>query len=118
MANNVMYYFYILGEFVTLLVAYFLRDYRLSCICVTVLASLIILYFWLVPESVRYLIGRKQYDKADAIFRRIAKSNKKVLIDDFLFEYYGYVLCLMVFQFVLCDMLVINESSVIIFNYF
>jgi OCT family organic cation transporter-like MFS transporter 4/5 len=79
LANNFMNYFYILGEFVVLLVSYFNRDHRVFSIYMTVLVASLLTYFWWIPESVRFLIGRKKYDRADAVFRRIAKSNKKVL---------------------------------------
>ena len=78
LTNNIMNYFYILGEFVVLFFAYFVRDYRYLNMYLTILVSILITYFWWIPESVRYLIGRKQYDKADAIFKRIARSNNKV----------------------------------------
>lgn len=77
-ANNIMYYFFILGELIVLLVAYFERDYRVFSNFMTVLVSALILYFWMVPESVRYLVAKKRYQEADEIFKRIARSNNKV----------------------------------------
>ncbi len=87
-ANNFMFYFFILGEFIVLFFSYFIPDYRECSIYIAVLVSLLVAYFWWIPESVRYLIGRKQYDKADAVFKRIAKSNNKVFahIWDVLFK--------------------------------
>ena len=79
LANTFIFCFFVLGEFIVLFVAYFVRDYRHFSVCVTVLVGTLITYFWWIPESVRFLIGRKEYERADAIFSRIARSNKKVI---------------------------------------
>lgn len=78
MANNFMYYFYILGELIVLVVFYFVRDYRYFSVYIAMFSSILLTYYWWIPESVRYLVAHKQYAKADAVFRRIAKSNGKV----------------------------------------
>ena len=81
LANNFMFYFFVLGQFVVLFFSYFVPDYRKCSLFMAVLVSLMTTYFWWIPESVRYLIGSKQYARADAVFRKIAKSNKKVLVE-------------------------------------
>jgi OCT family organic cation transporter-like MFS transporter 4/5 len=77
-ANIAMNYFYILGELTVLLVAYLERDYKIFSIYMTIMPCILILFFWMVPESVRYLVSQKRYEEADEIFKRIARSNKKV----------------------------------------
>ncbi len=78
LANNFMYYFYIFGELVVLVIFYFVRDYRYFSIYIGLLSTIFLAYYWYIPESVRYLIAHKKYPEADAIFKRIAKSNRKV----------------------------------------
>jgi flagellar biosynthesis/type III secretory pathway M-ring protein FliF/YscJ len=48
-----------------------------------VAVSLIVLFFWMVPESVRYLVSQKRYEEADKIFKKIAQSNNKVYLSFF-----------------------------------
>ena len=45
-AGNLLYYFYILGEFINLALAYFLRDFRDFQIGITVVICTFCLYFW------------------------------------------------------------------------
>ena len=82
-ANVMMNYFFILGELTVLLVAYLERDYRMFSNYMAVAVSLIVLFFWMVPESVRYLVSQKRYEEADKIFKKIAQSNNKVYLSFF-----------------------------------
>ena len=82
-AASLMYYCYTCGEFVLLLCAFFLRDHKNLSICIAVLLSIGVFYFWYVPESVRYLVQRKKFKEVDFIFKRIAKSNKRKYISNF-----------------------------------
>lgn len=63
------------GEFILLLAAYLMRDWRkleLANAC----ASLVILpFWWLLPESPRWLLSRGREDEALKVLERIAKSN-------------------------------------------
>jgi MFS family permease len=47
-----------------------------------------IVFVWWMPESPRYYIARKQYDKARAVFSRIAATNgiKRANSHEFIFE--------------------------------
>jgi hypothetical protein len=45
-AVNTIYYFYISGEFVVVLFAYYLRDYKLFLIANAIFLSSFVLYFW------------------------------------------------------------------------
>ncbi|RMZ93346.1 organic cation transporter, partial [Brachionus plicatilis] len=76
-AVNTIYYIFIAGEFIVLLFAYFIRNFRIFYTCCTIFMSTFILYFWMVPESPRWLMTSKKFDKAYQVFKRIAKSNKR-----------------------------------------
>lgn len=45
-AANTIYYFYIVGEFITVLLAYFIRDFRMLHIALAVILSTFSFYFW------------------------------------------------------------------------
>ena len=77
-AANFIYYFYILGEFIVVAMAYLIKnDYRLLYAVYTAIMTLIVFYFWIVPESPRWLMTKKKYSDAFKVFKRIAVSNKK-----------------------------------------
>lgn len=77
MAANIIYYFYILGEFLVVFFAYFVTDFRVYYGILTGIMTLIACYFWFLPESPRWLLANKHIAQAYLIFKRIAKSNKK-----------------------------------------
>lgn len=77
MAANFVYYAYIFGEFFVVFFAYLIKDYPLLYMAYTSLMCLVVLYFWVVPESPRWLITKNKISKAYKILKRIAISNKK-----------------------------------------
>lgn len=77
MAANFVYYAYIFGEFFVVLFAYFVKDYRMLYAVYTALMCSIVSYFWMVPESPRWLITKNRINRAYTILKRIAHSNKK-----------------------------------------
>lgn len=76
-AANSINYMYVLGELVILTFGYFFGDYRAFYIAVAVFSLVFVAYFWLVPESPRFLILKGKRKEAFKIFQRIARSNKK-----------------------------------------
>lgn len=46
LAVNICYYMYIFGEFLVVLLAYFIRDFDIFLIVQTVLLSVFVTYFW------------------------------------------------------------------------
>lgn len=84
--NNAFYYAYILGEIIILILYLIFRDLVAFNIAISVLFCLFIAYFWLVPESPRYLIIKGRKDEAVCIFTKIAKSNKRTFDPDILLK--------------------------------
>lgn len=72
---------YTLGEIVLGFVAMFVPNYRTLLHITYVPLLLIISYFWLIPESIRWLFVRGKKDEAVAVIRKAAKMNKIILSD-------------------------------------
>ena len=77
LASNAFYYAYIVGELVVLAFALAFDRYELIQASLAVFMSTFVLYFWLVPESPRFLVTRARYREAARVFQRIAVSNNK-----------------------------------------
>lgn len=60
-------------------VAYFVHDFRLLIRILYTPALLIVFYFWLVPESVRWLLVNGKVDRAIKILKRTASVNGRNL---------------------------------------
>ena len=83
-AANIFNYFYVVGEFLTLVFGYIFKDYRAFHICITVYFAIFALIFWLVPESPRFLLITGRTEEAKKILKRIARANNKTFNDDFI----------------------------------
>ncbi len=71
-----------LQNIVISLLFYFARDWHaVSYYYLSVLAAILFALF-LVPESPRYLISRRRYDKARAVYARIASANRRPMFDE------------------------------------
>lgn len=71
--------FFALGQAILGTIAFFIRDYRFLQLAIAAPALVFLSYWWLVPESARWLISQKRYTEADVILRKAAKANKKEL---------------------------------------
>ncbi|XP_071115287.1 organic cation transporter protein-like [Haliotis cracherodii] len=74
------------GSFITATLAYFVRDWQRLQLILSVPTILFVAYYWLMPESPRWLISKKKYEEADRILRHAAKVNKKSLPFDIFSE--------------------------------
>uniref|UniRef100_A0A915M9J7 Organic cation transporter n=1 Tax=Meloidogyne javanica TaxID=6303 RepID=A0A915M9J7_MELJA len=59
--------------------AYFVRDYQLLHAYVAILAIFFLSYWWIVPESARWLISQERYEEADKVLRTAARINGRQL---------------------------------------
>ncbi|XP_072034282.1 organic cation transporter protein-like [Amphiura filiformis] len=65
-------------------IAYWLRDWRYMQFVISLPCFLSIILFWLLMESVRWLVQNGKYDKAEKVLKRIAKFNNIQPPDRFL----------------------------------
>nr|KAG5711009.1 hypothetical protein BaRGS_013743 [Batillaria attramentaria] len=63
------------GELVLVVMAYFIRDWRLLEIALSVPAAVMLVYWWLIPESPRWLASRGKTAEAMAVLEKVAASN-------------------------------------------
>lgn len=68
-----------LGEVILGIIAYFIRDWRLLFQILYIPTILFISYYWLIPDSVRWLMVKGRNEEAIKILQRIGKINKKKL---------------------------------------
>ncbi|SPP76405.1 organic cation transporter protein [Drosophila guanche] len=84
LACSVITVFYAVGEVALAMFAKAFPDWRIL-LRITYMPSLILLvYFWILPESVRWLLSQGKEDRAKGILRRAAKVNKRKLSDSLL----------------------------------
>lgn len=78
-ACSVITVFYAIGEVALAMVAKTYRNWR-TLLLITYTPSLILLsYFWILPESVRWLLSVGKEERAKNILRRAARVNKRKL---------------------------------------
>lgn len=75
-AGVVIEYFFALGLVLLCLVGYLVREWKYNEIILSVPSVFILTYWWLLPESPRWLINRGKFEEAKVIIRKIAKRNK------------------------------------------
>lgn len=84
MSGIVLNYFYSIGEAAVGLAAWLSRDWVILQYIVSAPPLLFVIYYWFVPESVRWLLAKKNTYKAGKIIRKAATVNGVVLSDNIL----------------------------------
>lgn len=79
MSSTIVALFYPLGEILLGLSAMYFDHYRSFLVFIYAPALLIIFYFRLVPESIRWLVVTGQHKKALKILRKTAKNNNTTI---------------------------------------
>ncbi|KAH8270396.1 hypothetical protein KR018_009667 [Drosophila ironensis] len=84
LACSVITVFYAVGEVALAMFAKAFPDWRVL-LRITYMPSLILLaYFWILPESVRWLLSQGKEERAKDILRRAARVNKRKLSESML----------------------------------
>ncbi|CAI5444338.1 unnamed protein product [Caenorhabditis angaria] len=73
--------FFALGQVFLAIEAIFFTDYRILHVVIATPALLFLSYWWLVPESARWLVSQKRYTEADQVLQKAAKVNGATLPD-------------------------------------
>lgn len=81
MSGVLLNYFYSVGEALVGLLFWLYPNWVVLQLLVSVPPLLFIGYYWLVPESVRWLLARKDYTKAKILIRKAARVNGVELSD-------------------------------------
>ncbi|XP_070567961.1 organic cation transporter protein-like isoform X1 [Ptychodera flava] len=68
--------FYSVGYMLLTLLAYFIREWWILQLVISLPNLLLLTYWWIIPESPRWLLSVGENAKADKIIRKIGKVNK------------------------------------------
>ncbi|KAK3774360.1 hypothetical protein RRG08_056395 [Elysia crispata] len=80
LAGMVLMFGWSAGMFMLVIAAFLIRDWQtLQLVLVIPLAIVAVTYIWLFPESPRWLLSKGRFSEADAIFKTMAKVNKREL---------------------------------------
>lgn len=63
------------GEMLLALTGLFIHNFRTLLLTLHIPGLFVIAYFWLVPESVRWLLAIGKVERAEKILRKVAKTN-------------------------------------------
>lgn len=80
----VLNYFYAVGEAIIALIAWLARDWVTLQLVISAPPLLFVSYYWLVPESVRWLLAKEKNELAKGIVCKAAEVNKVVLSEGLL----------------------------------
>ncbi|XP_067675071.1 organic cation transporter protein-like [Haliotis asinina] len=80
-AGMVIKYFFALGLLLIDGLGYVIRDWHHMELVVTCLVAVFLPYWWIIPESPRWLLTRGRIPEAEAIIRKAAEVNKVTLPD-------------------------------------
>ncbi|XP_023932813.1 organic cation transporter protein [Lingula anatina] len=75
-------YFFSLGYFYVVLFAYFIRNWRHLGLALFVPAYLFGLYYFILPESFRWLLSRRRIKEAEKLIRSVSMTNMNSEPDD------------------------------------
>lgn len=76
--------FFAIGEVILGIIAYFVRDWNLLQLVISVPPVCFLSYYWLIPESPRWMLSHQRLAGAKRVLERIAQSNHKSLPYDIL----------------------------------
>jgi MFS family permease len=72
-----------IGYLLLPIIAYFIRDWRSLQLTLAAFSSLLILTWWQIPESPRWLLTQGRSEEAENVLRKIARINDRALPENF-----------------------------------
>lgn len=76
--------FFSCGYMLTAVFAYYVHDWRMLQLALTLPGVLFLCYWWFIPESARWLLSNNRVAEAKVLIKVQAKENKVDLPDDVL----------------------------------
>lgn len=83
-AGVVIMMFFSVGYMLTALFAYFFTDWRWLQIALTLPGLLFMCYYWIIPESTRWLLSKNRKEEAMVNIKKAAKVNNVSISEDIL----------------------------------
>nr|XP_022328515.1 organic cation transporter protein-like isoform X2 [Crassostrea virginica] len=80
--GTIQHMFFSIGLVYQTIVYYFSRDWQVSCIVLAASCLMFIPFWWLIPESPRWLISQGRNEEANVILQKMAKVNGTKLSPD------------------------------------
>ncbi|XP_053953858.1 solute carrier family 22 member 4-like [Anastrepha ludens] len=81
LACSVITIFYAIGEIILAAVSMYFPNWRIMLRILYIPALAILSYYWILPESVRWLLSQERETEATDILKRAARTNKRRLSD-------------------------------------
>nr|CAD7456249.1 unnamed protein product [Timema tahoe] len=83
-AGVVCQFFFTAGYILTALIAYFIDDWRMLQVALSLPGIVFISYWWFVPESARWLLSQGRAEEAKQLIIKAAKENKVTVPEEVL----------------------------------
>ncbi|XP_074033259.1 organic cation transporter protein isoform X3 [Leptinotarsa decemlineata] len=83
-SGMVLNYFYAIGEAILAPLAWYTRDWVHLQLIISLPALLFVAYYWVIPESVRWLLANRRKTEAKSIIMKVAKINKVTMSNSLL----------------------------------
>ncbi|CAF0825280.1 unnamed protein product [Adineta ricciae] len=71
----VIEYFFAFGQMILLIFAYFIRTWRTLTWAISLFTYPYLFFYYILPESPRWLISKGRFDEGEQVLRKIAKMN-------------------------------------------
>ncbi|CAF3703981.1 unnamed protein product [Rotaria socialis] len=81
-AGIVIEYFFAFGQFILVTFAYFIRTWRALIWSISIFTVPYIFFYFILPESPRWLVSKGRFDEAKTVLRQIATKNKRDFNED------------------------------------
>ncbi|CAF4660479.1 unnamed protein product, partial [Rotaria sp. Silwood2] len=78
----IVQYFFAFGQLFLVAFAYFIREWRRLTITLSIFTIPFTFFYFVLPESARWMISKRHYKKAENLLRKIAETNKRTFDEE------------------------------------